>query len=96
MQYVDLAFNVKPFAYPDGFPLTTVWLDAACIAFMGGVLAKVFLRDLHRHPAYPLKDPRLIEAMGITHVSAAEMAALETSTAIRPHSSGPSGKGGAL
>jgi hypothetical protein len=32
---------------------------------MGGVLAKAFLRDLNRYPAYPVKDPRLAEAMGL-------------------------------
>ena len=36
-----------------------------CLALMGGVLAKVFVRDLNRHPAYPVKDPRLAEAMGL-------------------------------
>jgi hypothetical protein len=32
---------------------------------MGGVLAKAFLRDLNRYPPYPVKDPRLAEAMGL-------------------------------
>jgi hypothetical protein len=95
MQYIDLSFNIKPVLYPDGFPISSLWLDAACLALMGGVLARVFLRDLQAHPAYPLKDPRLIEAMGLTHVSAADMAAYETSTASRPVSSEPTGKGGA-
>jgi hypothetical protein len=65
MQYVDLAFNIMPVLHPDGFALRWVGLDAGCIALMGGVLVKVFLRDLNRHPAYPLKDPRLAEAMGL-------------------------------
>jgi hypothetical protein len=51
--------------HPDGFALRWVWLDAGCLALMGGVLAKVFLRDLNRYPAYPVKDPRLAEAMGL-------------------------------
>jgi hypothetical protein len=29
------------------------------------VLMKVFLISLHRHPLYPLKDPRMSEALGI-------------------------------
>ena len=65
MQYVDLSFNIMPVLHPDGFPLQWVWLDAGCLALMGGVLAKVFLRDLNRYPAYPVKDPRLAEAMGL-------------------------------
>ena len=32
---------------------------------MGGVLVKAFVRDLNRYPAYPVKDPRLAEAMGL-------------------------------
>jgi hypothetical protein len=32
---------------------------------MAGVLIKAFVRDLRRFPPYPLKDPRLAEAMGI-------------------------------
>jgi hypothetical protein len=65
MQYVDLAFNITPVLHPDGFPWRWVWLDAGCIALMGGVLAKAFLRDLRRHPVFPLKDPRLSEALGL-------------------------------
>jgi hypothetical protein len=32
---------------------------------MGGVLTKAFLRDLNRHAPYPVKDPRLAEALGL-------------------------------
>jgi hypothetical protein len=65
MQYVDLSFNIKPVVQPDGFPLRWIWLDAGCLALMGGVLTKVFLRDLLRYPPFPLKDPRLSEALGL-------------------------------
>jgi hypothetical protein len=65
MQYVDLSFNIMPVLHPDGFALRWVWLDAGCIALMAGVLIKAFLRDLRRYPAYPVKDPRLAEAMGL-------------------------------
>jgi hypothetical protein len=65
MQYVDLSFNITPVLHPNGFPWHWLWLDAGCIAFMGGVLAKAFLRDLRRYPPLPLKDPRLREAMGL-------------------------------
>jgi hypothetical protein len=65
MQYVDLSFNIMPVLHPDGFALQWIWLDAGCLALMGGVLAKVFLQDLNSYPAYPVKDPRLAEAMGL-------------------------------
>ena len=65
MQYADLTFNITPVLHPDGFPWRWLWLDAGCIAFMAGVLAKAFLRDLRRYPPLPLKDPRLSEAMGL-------------------------------
>jgi hypothetical protein len=51
--------------HPNGFALQWVWLDAGCVALMGGVLTKAFLRDLNRHAPYPVKDPRLAEAMGL-------------------------------
>jgi hypothetical protein len=65
MEYVDLSFNIMPVLHPDGFALRWIWLDAGCIALMLGVLIKAFVRDVQRFPAYPLKDPRLAEAMGI-------------------------------
>jgi hypothetical protein len=65
MQYIDLAFNITPVLHPNGFALQWIWLDAGCLAVMGGVLTKVFLRDLNRYAPYPVKDPRLAEAMGL-------------------------------
>jgi hypothetical protein len=67
MHFLDLGFNIMPVAHPDGFPFRWLWLDLACIAFMGGILLRLFLRDLARYPAYPLKDPRLGEALGHYH-----------------------------
>lgn len=67
MQYVDLSFNIMPVAHPDGFPLRWIWLDFGCLAFMLGLLARVFLGKFAAAPPYPLKDPRLIEAMGHYH-----------------------------
>jgi hypothetical protein len=67
MQYVDLSFNIMPVAHPEGFPLKWIWLDFGCLAFMLGLLARVFLAKFAGAPPYPLKDPRLIEAMGYYH-----------------------------
>jgi hypothetical protein len=93
MQYIDLSFNITPVLHPNGFALRRIWLDAGCLAFMGGVLAKVFLRDLHRYPAYPIKDPRLAEAMGLypeapVQNSAQEMQAGGESPDVPGHSAG--------
>ncbi len=78
MEYVDLAFNISPALHPNGFPLRWLWLDAGCLALMGGILAKAFIRDLQRFPAYPLKDPRLSEAAGVPHITAAHAASAES------------------
>jgi len=65
MEYVDLSFNIMPVLHPNGFALRWIWLDAGCVALMAGVLIKTFVRDVRRFPPYPLKDPRLAEAMGL-------------------------------
>ena len=95
MQYVDLSFNIMPVLHPDGVALQWVWLDAGCLALMGGVLARVFLRDLNRHPAYPVKDPRLAEAMGLypevlKALPDEELARADKLSGAQPHSGGGS------
>jgi hypothetical protein len=67
MHGVDLAFNILPVPYHDGLPFTVLWLSVGCWAFMAGLLVMVFLKEYASHPAYPIKDPRLIEAMGLYH-----------------------------
>jgi hypothetical protein len=67
MHFVDLSFNILPIPHPGGFPLAWLWLYAGCWAFMIGLLAEVFLRKFVAHAPYPIKDPRLIEAMGLYH-----------------------------
>jgi len=67
MHWVDLSFNIMPVPYPDGFPFRWIWLHFGCWAFMTGLLTKLFLREYAMHPPYPVKDPRLIEAMGFYH-----------------------------
>lgn len=82
MQYIDLSFNITPVLHPNGVALQWVWLDLGCLAVIGGVLAKAFLRDLNRHAGYPIKDPRLAEALGlhpevINGIPEAELAATD-------------------
>ena len=67
MHYFDMAFQIYPVFYKDGYPWQWIWLDFGCIAFMLGILAKLFLAKFAGSPPYPLKDPRLVEAMGHYH-----------------------------
>jgi len=67
MHFVDMAYNILPVHYPDGFPLQWVWLHVGCLAFMAGLLMKVFVRDLQSCAPYPVRDPRLSEALGHRH-----------------------------
>jgi len=65
MHYVDLSFNIMPVLHKNGFVLH--WIDIGCWAFMAGLMSWAFLREYSKYPPYPLKDPRLIEAMGHYH-----------------------------
>jgi len=67
MHYTDLSFNIMPVLHTEGFAVQWVWLDLGCIALMVGIIAKVFLAKYRQAAPYPLKDPRLIEAMGHVH-----------------------------
>jgi hypothetical protein len=65
MHFFDVAFNILPAGRPDGYSLNWAWLDLGCLAFIGGLLTKVFLKNLNAHPAFPQKDPRLAEGLDI-------------------------------
>jgi len=67
MHWADLSFNVMPIPYPNGFPWQWLWLSAGCGAFMMGFLSWRFLKLYASSPPYPIKDPRLLEAMGFYH-----------------------------
>ena len=67
MHWNDLSFNIMPVLHPYGFPWKWIWLSFGCWAFMAGLLASRFLKAYAEHPPYPIKDPRLIEAMGFYH-----------------------------
>jgi hypothetical protein len=58
-----MSFNIMPVLHPEGFIVH--WMDLACLAFIGGVLSLVFIKYLKAHPAYPIKDPRLGESLGV-------------------------------
>ena len=65
MHLSDMYFNIKPVLHADGINPFWLWLDLGCLAFMGGFLAKVWLKTYYTHPAYPQRDPRFAEAMGV-------------------------------
>jgi hypothetical protein len=67
MRFVDMVFNIMPIPSPDGVPFVRLWLPLACTAFMAGVLIKVYLARYASAAPYPLKDPRLIEAVAHHH-----------------------------
>ena len=37
-----------------------------CLLVLGGLLATIFLKKFNAHPPYPQRDPRLLEAMGVS------------------------------
>ena len=67
MHAADMAYNILPVQYPGGFPFQWLWLHLGCFAFMAGLLMKLFVRDLQSHAPYPIRDPRLAEALGHRH-----------------------------
>lgn len=63
MHFCDMSFNIMPLIHPAGFVVH--WLDITCMAFIGGVLAIVFIKYFNAHKPYPVNDPRLGEALGV-------------------------------
>jgi hypothetical protein len=63
MHFMDMSFNIMPVLHPAGYHLDIT--DLGCMAFIGGVLVWVFLKNLNAHPMFPQKDPRIAEAMDI-------------------------------
>lgn len=67
MAYADIAFNIFPVLHPKGYPFHWLWLQFGCFLFMAGFLGQAFLKKFLRHPPYPQRDPRILEAMGAAH-----------------------------
>lgn len=63
MHFVDMTFNVMPVLHPGG-PKISI-LDPLLWVGMTGFLGVMFWRTYHSAAPYPLRDPRLIEA--VTH-----------------------------
>jgi hypothetical protein len=78
MHALDLAFNIFPALHSDGYPPRWLWLPLGCLMFMGGFLAKIFLCKFNSHPPYPQRDPRLLEAMGVSQNTVRDLTAANT------------------
>jgi len=78
MHALDLAFNIFPALHPYRYPLHWAWLPLGCLMFMGGLLATIFLKKFNAHPPYPQRDPRLLEAMGVSQNTVRDLTAVNT------------------
>ena len=78
MNFADLAFNILPVLHPHGYPFKWLWLQLGCLAFMGGLLSRVFVKNFNAHAPFPIKDPRRLEAMGIKYETPEDIAATAT------------------
>lgn len=67
MHFVDMTWNVMPPHYRNGFPFLWALVALGLVAFMAGIVAIRFLKKFNSAPPFPLKDPRLVEAMGLYH-----------------------------
>jgi hypothetical protein len=70
MHFVDMSFNILPVSRSGGFYLS--WIDVACFLFMLGLISKMFIKSYMAYPPYPLKDPRMAEALDIYLPTVAE------------------------
>ena len=68
MHFVDLSFSILPLARSSGYPWHWIPVQFGCMAFMGGLLSLVFLKNFNAHAPYPKRDPRVLEAMGVSDI----------------------------
>ncbi len=73
MHFVDLEFQIMPALHPDSILTPGLLSDLGCALLFIGVLMKVFIASLNRYPLYPLKDPRMAEAMDVYVPPASEI-----------------------
>jgi hypothetical protein len=75
MHFCDIAFNVIPPLLPTGFGERPAMLASVvgCLGVIGGVLALVWHKYVKGHPAFPQKDPRMLEALGLHHPTASDI-----------------------
>ncbi|HEY5043702.1 MAG TPA: hypothetical protein VIK53_17150 [Verrucomicrobiae bacterium] len=78
MHALDLAFNIFPAYFAYGFPKHLLWMPLGCLMLVGGFLAKIFLKKFNAHPPYPQRDPRLLEAMGVSQNAVSDLVDAQT------------------
>jgi hypothetical protein len=93
MHFTDMTFHILPVYFKEGFPFQWIWLPLGIMALMGGFLADRFLKKLASAPPYPLKDPRLVEAMGLYHPVPTQISGGELDQADRMHGAPTAQKG---
>lgn len=75
MHFGDMAFNIMPPLHSSGFVFHVQ--DLACLAAVLGIVALAWLREFGRHAPFPLKDPRMTEALGVHEPPALVLAKTE-------------------
>lgn len=65
MHFVDIEFQIMPALHAESILSWGLLVDLCCVLFFTGVLMKVLIASINSHPLYPLKDPRMAEALGI-------------------------------
>ena len=65
LHFCDMSYNIMPLIHESDGWMSLIWIDLGCMAFMGGCLALIFMYFFKNNPAYPQKDPRIAETMGV-------------------------------
>ncbi len=73
MHFCDLAFNILPAWHPGAHHAKWIFLFVGCLLLMGGILGKIFIAKFNAHPPYPQRDPRLLEAMGMSQQAVSDL-----------------------
>ncbi|CAN5540609.1 hypothetical protein BH10PLA1_BH10PLA1_21200 [soil metagenome] len=64
--YLDLYWLIMPNRSADGLG-KTMWIDAACLLGVGGLMLLKVIRAINGSSPFPLKDPRLHESLSHGH-----------------------------
>jgi len=83
MHALDLAFNIFPARFVYGFPLHLLLLPLGTLMFMGGFMAAAFLKKFNAHPPFPQRDPRLLEAMGMSQNAVSDLVDAQSTGGVR-------------
>lgn len=65
MHFVDMEFQIMPALHTKEFLNPGLISDLGCVVFIAGCLMMVLIASLKRYPLYPLRDPRLAEALEV-------------------------------